>query len=181
MEGARRQGLAYARIAGPVVIVAMFAFCSTFGLLVGLTVNTPHPNIESLPVYPNVISVSALTPGRVGSLSTPTMTPIVPPTLLTNFTFDTRDTPAQVVAYYRQVMEGKYGMQVQGGNPATGSSDGVTVLRYGRTALYQNWTVQNQVIPQLGVLERVTISVDSRTPGVTRGTVSFDVLPAPLP
>ena len=182
MNRAPRQRLAYARIAGPLIMAAIFLFCSTFGLMLGMTVKSSHPRIESLPVYPNAHAVSPLTPGRVGSLSTPTATPIVPPTLLTNFTFDTTDTYEQVLAYYRNVMEKEFGMQVQGGDPIDprmSSTPGVMVLRYGRAALYENWTVGEDIVPRLWVLERITITVDSQTPGVTHGTVYLDVQPLP--
>ncbi|MGA7731992.1 MAG: hypothetical protein WCD37_12070 [Chloroflexia bacterium] len=184
MNRAPRIRLANARIAGPIMVAAIFLFCSTFGMLVGLTVKKEHPRIEVLPVYPNAQSVSPLTPGRIGSLSTPTATPIALPTLLTNFTFSTTDTREQVLAYYLGVMEKDFGMQVQGGDPRDprmNSTPGITVLRYGRAALYENWTIEETVVPSVWIMERVTITVDSQTPGITRGTVYLDAVPLPTP
>ncbi len=172
--------LAYTRTAGPLMVAAILLFCSTFGLVLGINANVAHPGIAALPVYPHVLSVSALSPGRVGSLSTPTMTPIAMPTLLTNFIFDTNDTQEQVLDFYRSIMEKEYGMFVQGGDardPNMNSTEGVTVLRYGRAAQYKNWTVGDTVVPSVWVMERVTITVDARTPGVTHATVYFDILP----
>ena len=180
MNKAFGRQLAYARFAGPLIVAAIFFFCSTFGLVLGIIANVSHPAIHALPVYPRVLSVSALSPGRVGSLSTPTMTPIAMPTLLTNFVFDTSDTRTQVLDFYRDVMENEYGMSVQGGDardPNMNSTAGVTVLRYGRAAQYKNWTVGDTVVPSVWVMERVTITVDGRAPGVTHATVYFDILP----
>jgi hypothetical protein len=153
-------------------------------MLLGLTVRIDHPKLEALPVYPNAQSASPLTLGRIGSLSTPTARPITIPTLLTNVTFSTTATREQVLAYYRGVMEKDFGMQVQGGDPRDprmNSAPGITVLRYGRAALYENWTIEETVVPSVWIMERVTITVDSQTPGITRGTVYLGVLPLPTP
>ncbi len=171
--------LAHARVAGPLIITAIFLFCSTFGLAIGTLLKTEHTRFTELPVYPNTQSLTALSPGRIGSLSTPTATPITPPVTLTNFTFATSDTHEQVLAFYKQAMEHDFGMQLQGGDATTNVSDGVAIMRYLRAALYRNWTVSNDIVPSLWVLERVTITVDWQTPGVTRATVSLDVQPLP--
>jgi hypothetical protein len=160
------------------MVAAIFLVCSTFGTIIGLMVRTDHPRIEVLSVYPNAQSVSPLTPGRAGTLSTPTAKPIALPTLLSNFVFSTTDTHEQVLAYYRDVMERGYGMQLEGDKP-TYTADGVTMLRYLRRAVYQNWTVGDMVVPSLVVMERITITIDSQTPGITRGTVHLDIVQVP--
>lgn len=186
MNKAFGRQLAYARFAGPLIMAAIFLFCSTFGLFVGMSANVSHPGITAFPVYPNATEVSALTPGRMGMLSTPTIVaPPGAPTMLTNFVFSTTDSPDRVIAYYRDVMEKQYGMQVQNNavlDKDLNTTSGVTALRYGRSALYSDWTVgvfrngeyTNTLIPRAGVIERVTITVDARTQGVTRTTIAFE-------
>lgn len=180
MNSAHWRPPALARAAGPLLIILIFLFCSTFGLGVGQLMRVDHPGITALPVYPNVLTVRALSPGRVGSLSTPTITPIAMPTLLTNFVFETTDSGEAVLAYYRQIMENEYGMQVVGDgarDPRLNNTVGISALRYGRAARYDNWTVGDKIVPMVWVVETVTITVDERTPGVTRATVYFDIRP----
>ena len=52
MKRAPRLQVAYTRVVGPLIMVAIFLFCSTFGMLLGLTVRIDHPEIEMLSVYP---------------------------------------------------------------------------------------------------------------------------------
>lgn len=191
MTRASWQRLAFNKVAGPAIMSAIFLFCSTFGFLIGLSTNVSHPNIVSFPVYPNATSVSALTPGRMGLLSTPTIvSPPGAPTMLTNFVFNTTDSPEQVIAYYRNVMEAQFGMHVQNDavlDKSLNTTPGITALRYARSAVYSDWTVgvlrngeiTSTIIPRAGVVERVTITVDARTPGVTRTTITLDALPDP--
>lgn len=95
----------------PVMLAAFFGFCSLSGLLWGLAVRTPHPNINSIAVLPNARDVATPTSKPVG-LASPTMEELNSTSEgLLNYEFRTSDPPDKIVAFYKELMLRRYGFQ----------------------------------------------------------------------
>ena len=99
-----------------IVLVALFGFCSLSGFVSGLIVRTPPPpdrTIESLSVFPAAYGIATPTQKPPG-LSGPTVTPIINSTAegLLNYDFRTTDSPEQVLAFYEDLLQTRYGFKV---------------------------------------------------------------------
>ncbi|HEY0068795.1 MAG TPA: hypothetical protein VGE04_02360 [Chloroflexia bacterium] len=115
MSGARPdlQGGKRSQVA---VLVAFFGFCSLSGFVWGLFVRTPlppDPTIESVSVFPAAFDVATPTvkpPGLAG----PTATPVINSTLegLLNYDFRATGAPDEVLAFYKDLMQSRYGFKV---------------------------------------------------------------------
>ncbi len=98
------------------VLAALFGFCSLSGLVWGLVVRTPPPpdrTIESLSVFPAARDVATPTEKPPG-LAGPTATAIINSTAegLLNYDFRTTDSPDEVIAFYKELMQRRYGFKV---------------------------------------------------------------------
>ncbi len=98
------------------VLVALFGFCSLSGAVWGLIVRTPPPpdrSIESLAVFPAAFGVATPTETPPG-LAGPTATAIINSTVegLLNYDFRTTNTPEEIVAFYKNLMQQRYGFKV---------------------------------------------------------------------
>ncbi len=94
------------------VLVALFGFCSFSGFVWGLIVRTPpppDPTIESLTVFPAAFGVATPTE-RPPGLAGPTVTAISNSTVegLLNYDFRTSNTPEEVIAFYKELMQERY-------------------------------------------------------------------------
>lgn len=98
------------------VLATLFGFCSLSGLVWGLIVRTPpppDPTIESLAVFPAAKGLATPTE-RPPGLAGPTATIVINSTAegLLNYDFRTTDSPEQVMAFYKDLMQRRYGFKV---------------------------------------------------------------------
>ena len=98
------------------VLVAFFCFCSLSGFVWGLFARTPLPpdrTIESVTVFPAAFDIATPTEKPPG-LAGPTATPIINSTLegLLNYDFRTSGAPDEVIAFYKDLMQSRYGFKV---------------------------------------------------------------------
>ena len=101
---------------GIVVLVALFGFCSLSGFVWGLIARTPSSQdrtIESLTVFPAAFGVATPTQKPPG-LAGPTATAVINSTIegLLNYDFRTTDSPEEVLAFYTDLMQKRYGFKV---------------------------------------------------------------------
>jgi hypothetical protein len=99
-----------------VVLVIFFSFCSLSGAMWGLIVRTappPDPTIESLAVFPAAMDLATPTEKPPG-LAGPTSTAVINSTEegLLNYDFRTTDSPDKVMAFYKHLMQSRYGFKV---------------------------------------------------------------------
>lgn len=100
----------------PVVLVIFFSFCSLSGAIWGLLVRTPpppDPTIESIAVFPAATGLATPTEKPPG-LAGPTATTVINSTTegLLNYDFRTSDSPEEVIAFYKDLMQRRYGFKV---------------------------------------------------------------------
>lgn len=100
----------------PVVLVFFFSFCSLSGAIWGLMVRTPpppDPTIESLSVFPAATDLATPTEKPPG-LAGPTATSVINSTAegLLNYDFRTTDSPEEVMAFYKDLMQRRYGFKI---------------------------------------------------------------------
>lgn len=121
-----------------VVLVALFGFCSLSGFVWGLIVRTPPPpdrTIESLTVFPAAFDVATPTQKPPG-LAGPTATAVINSTTegLLNYDFRTTDSREEVVAFYTDLMQKRYGFKVWWVEEV---GQGVQVLNFLREGAYR--------------------------------------------
>jgi hypothetical protein len=120
------------------VLAALFGCCSLSGLVWGLIVRTPAPpdrTIESVPVFPAAFGIATPTQKPPG-LAGPTATAIVNSTTegLLNYDFRTTDTPEEVLAFYKDLMQTRYGFKVWWVEQV---GEGIQVLNFLREGAYR--------------------------------------------
>ncbi|HEX8229597.1 MAG TPA: hypothetical protein VF826_09835 [Chloroflexia bacterium] len=120
-----------------VVLVALFGFCSLSGFVWGLIVRTPPPadrTIESLTVFPAAFGLATPTQKPPG-LAGPTATAVINSTAegLLNYDFRTTDSHEEVLAFYTDLMQKRYGFKVWWIEQA---GEGVQVLNFLREGSY---------------------------------------------
>lgn len=162
-----RQGRWYT----PLALAIFFGFFSLAGLLWGLVVRTPHPQMNSIAVLPGAFDIATPTRKPVG-LASPTIEEINS-TLegLLNYQFRTADSPDKVVTYYRELMLSHYGFrswQLEEPSP------GVQVLHFERETTFR----LSQDIPRHGGWdkEQVMVTIMQEDAGTTRVEVHKDVI-----
>jgi hypothetical protein len=120
------------------VLTALFGFCSLSGLVWGLIARTPTPpdrTIESVSVFPAAFGIATPTQKPPG-LAGPTATAIINSTTegLLNYDFRTTNTPEEVLAFYKDLMQKRYGFKVWWVEQA---GEGVQVLNFLREGAYR--------------------------------------------
>ncbi|MDQ3705154.1 MAG: hypothetical protein M3437_08025 [Chloroflexota bacterium] len=154
-----------------VVLVALFGFCSLSGFVWGLIVRTPPPpdrTIESLTVFPAAFGVATPTQKPPG-LGGPTATAVINSTAegLLNYDFRTTDSPEEVVAFYTDLMQKRYGFKVWWVEEVGGGMQVLNFLRegsYWRSSTSAGW-----------YKEYVTVTITEEGPGQLYVEVRHDV------
>jgi hypothetical protein len=151
--------------------VALFGFCSLSGFVWGLIVRTPPPpdrTIESLAVFPAAFGLATPTQKPPG-LAGPTATAVINSTAegLLNYDFRTTDSPAEVVAFYKDLMHKRYGFKVWWVEQA---GEGVQVLNFLREGSY--W---RSGIAAGWYKEYVTVTITEEGPGQLYVEVRHDI------
>jgi len=124
----------------------------------GLLVNTPHPPMGDLPLYPGAQAVLDERGNTVTRLDTSTVNAGRPGV---SYRFETSHPPATVAAFYKDALEQTYGFI----NPTVEASDsGGFTVRGLRMALRDRW-----------VLETVNVTITPVNNSLTRVAVSFDI------
>ncbi|HST05189.1 MAG TPA: hypothetical protein VLQ48_10675 [Chloroflexia bacterium] len=118
--------------------------------------NSPHPPLEDLPLYPGAQSVMNQQGKNVSALSTDTISRVAPSV---SYHFETTDGSSNVVDFYKGAMEKTYGFV---GTNVEQPDRSTTILHFGRSALRD-----------VRVVELVTVTVRSTRPDLTN--VELDV------
>jgi hypothetical protein len=142
----------------PLFFALCFALSGGVGLIWGLMVNTPHPPMGDLPLYPGaqvVLDERGSTVTRLDASIVNARRPAV------SYSFETADPPATVAAFYKGALEHTYGFI----NPSVeASGNGAYTVRALRMALRDKW-----------VLETVTVTSTPVNSSLTRVALSFDI------
>lgn len=123
------------------VLAAFFGFFSLSGAIWGLIVRTPppaDPTIESLSVFPVAYSLATPTE-RPPGLASPSATAIINSTAegLLNYDFRTTDSPGEVLAFYKDLMQERYGFKVWWVDEVGEGAQVLNFLREGRYRLVE--------------------------------------------
>lgn len=162
-----RQGRWYT----PLALAIFFGFCSLSGVLWGLVVRTPHPQMNSIAVLPGARDVATPTRKPVG-LASPTIEEINSTSEgLLNYQFHTADSPEKVISYYTELMLNRYGI---GSWRLEEPSPGVQTLRFERETTFR----LSHDTPRHGGWdkEQVTVTIMQEDAGTTRIEVHRDVV-----
>jgi hypothetical protein len=124
----------------------------------GLIVNTPHPPMGDLPLYPGAQAVLDERGNTVTRLDTSTVNAGRP---AVSYSFETSDSPDTVAAFYEDALKHTYGFI----NPSfEASGRGAYTVRGLRMALRDRW-----------VLETVNVTITPVNSSLTRVALSFDI------
>ncbi|MEA2573028.1 MAG: hypothetical protein QOH93_326 [Chloroflexia bacterium] len=148
-----------------IVLVALFGVCSLSGAMWGLMVRTPppaDPSIESLSVFPSAFGVATPTQKPPG-LAGPTATAVINSTVegLLNYDFRTTDAPEEVLAFYKDLMQRRYGFKIWWVEQV---GEGMQVLTFLREGKYRLVHRPGGLVAGLDK-EYVTVTITSDGPG----------------
>jgi hypothetical protein len=142
----------------PLFFALCFALSGGIGLIWGLIVNTAHPPMGDLPLYPGAQAVLDERGNTVTRLDTSTVNAGRP---AVSYSFETSASPDTVAAFYEDALKHTYGFI----NPSVeASGDRGYTIRGLRMALRDRW-----------VLEAVNVTITPVNSSLTRVALSFDI------